>query len=254
MSAAVEERSNFPALDFNRDALFLDIDGTIIDIAPTPEAVVVPESLKVSLSRISERLGGALALVSGRTLSAIDELFAPLKFTAAGAHGAELRFEPNGAVERCAIPLTAVEKAAFADLQKLDPKIRIEDKVYTLAVHYRLAPHLESQIIAEVKERIRKLREDLKVLCGKYVVEVKTRGFNKGTGICHIMEHPPFAGRHPIFFGDDVTDEDGFAVLPKLSGIGISVGRLLPGATAFVPSASAVRDWLAALAGIHESV
>ena len=87
MSAAVETLSGFPQLDANRDALFLDIDGTIIDIAPTPESVVVPESLKLSLSRLGEQLDGALALVSGRTLSAIDELFAPLKFTAAGAHG-----------------------------------------------------------------------------------------------------------------------------------------------------------------------
>ena len=254
MIAAAETQSSFPKLDFARDALFLDIDGTIIDIAPTPEAVIVPESLKLSLSRLCERLNGALALVSGRTLGAIDELFAPLKFTAAGAHGAELRFEPNGEVERCAVPLTPVEKAAFGDLQKLDPKIRIEDKVYTLAVHYRLAPQLENEIIAEVKERAQKLREDLRVLCGKYVLEVKTRGFNKGTGICHIMEHPPFIGRRPIFFGDDVTDEDGFAVLPKLNGAGISVGRLLPGATDCVPSASAVRHWLAQLAGVHESV
>jgi trehalose 6-phosphate phosphatase len=252
MSAAVETRSGFPHLDFSRDALFLDIDGTIIDIAPTPESVIVPETLKLSLSRLSERLDGALALVSGRTLSAIDELFAPLKFTAAGAHGAELRFEPNGAVERRAIPLTAAEKAVFADVSKLHPEIRIEDKVYTLAVHYRLAPQLESEIIAEMKERTQKLREDLRVLCGKYVVEVKTRGFNKGTGIQHIMEHPPFAGRRPIFLGDDVTDEDGFAVLPQLSGIGISVGRLLPGATAFVPSPSAVRDWLSLLSGVRE--
>jgi trehalose 6-phosphate phosphatase len=254
MSAASELRAGFPDVDFEQNALFLDIDGTIIDIAPTPEAVVVPESLKLSLTRLCEELGGALALVSGRTLSAIDELFAPMKFTAAGAHGAELRFDPRGAVERRAIPLTATEKAVFADLSKLDSRLRIEDKLYTLAVHYRAVPELESKIIAEVRERAQKLREDLRVLCGKYVVEVKTPGFNKGTAIQHIMEHPPFAGRRPIFFGDDITDEDGFAVLPPLSGVGISVGRLMPGAIGCVPSASAVRDWLAHLAGLHQSV
>ena len=252
MSAAPKLRAGFPEIEFGRDALFLDIDGTIIDIAPTPESVIVPESLKLSLSRVCERLGGALALVSGRTLSAVDELFAPLKFSAAGAHGAELRLEPNGAVKHRAVPLTAAEKAAFADLLKLHPQIRIEDKVYTLAVHYRAAPELEDKIIAEVKERARKLREGLRVLCGKYVIEVKTRGFNKGTGIQQIMGHPPFAGRRPIFLGDDITDEDGFAVLPKLSGIGVSVGRLLPGAAAYVPSPETVRRWLAQLAGVHE--
>src|SRR5690348_14945416 len=193
--------SGFPALDFTHDALFLDIDGTIIDIAPTPESVIVPESLKLSLSRLRERLDGALALVSGRTLGAIDELFAPLKFAAAGAHGAELRVEPHGPVERRAVPLTSAEKAVFADLLKLHPEIRLEDKVYTLAVHYRLAPQFESTVISEVTARAQDLREDLRVLCGKYVVEVKTRGFNKGTGIRHIMEHALFAGRRPIFFG-----------------------------------------------------
>lgn len=245
--------SGFPVLDLTHDALFLDIDGTIVDIAPTPESVIVPESLKLSLSRLRERLDGALALVSGRTLAAIDELFAPLKFAAAGAHGAELRVEPHGPVERRAVPLTSAEKSVFGDLLKLHPEIRIEDKVYTLAMHYRLAPQLESTIISEVTERAQKLREDLRVLCGKYVVEVKTRGFNKGTGIRYIMEHRPFADRRPIFLGDDVTDEDGFAVLPQFSGLGVSVGRSMPGAGATVPSPGAVRDWLAALAQVRQS-
>lgn len=252
MSAAPAGETVFPVLDLQRHALFLDIDGTIVDIAPTPEAVIVPESLKVSLSRLRDMLGGALALVSGRTLSAIDDLFAPLKFTVAADHGAEVRRDPHGGVCRYAAPLTAAEKAVFADLPKMHPQIRIEDKVYTLAVHYRAAPELEAKVIAAVRERAQGLRENLRVLCGKCVVEVKAPGFDKGAGIHNIMEHPPFAGRQPIFLGDDVTDEDGFASLPAFSGIGISVGRLLPGASACVPSPRFVRDWLALCAAAQE--
>ena len=147
----------FPQLDFARDALFLDIDGTIIDIAPTPEAVVVPESLKLSLSRIREMMDGALALISGRTLPAIDELFVPLKFAAAGAHGAEVRGEPEGPVERCATPLTIAERAAIAPVAKLDPRLRLEDKGYSMAVHYRSAPELESKVIGTVREEVSRL-------------------------------------------------------------------------------------------------
>ncbi|HEX3651419.1 MAG TPA: trehalose-phosphatase [Rhizomicrobium sp.] len=236
-----------PSLDLMRDALFLDIDGTMIDIAPTPEAVVVPESLKLSLSRLREALGGALALISGRTLGAIDELFAPLKFTAAADHAAEIRLQPAGRVKHCAAPLSSAEKAAFAPVVKLDPRLRIEDKVYTLAVHYRLAPELGDTVIAAMRDTAAELHESLRVLCGKAVVEVKRHGFNKGTGLREIMLHPPFAGRRPIFLGDDVTDEDALAVLPEFSGLGISVGRLLPGATRQISSPAEVRLWLAQL-------
>jgi trehalose 6-phosphate phosphatase len=236
-----------PSLDFARDALFLDIDGTIVDIAPTPEAVVVPESLKLSLSRLREELSGALALISGRTLGAIDELFTPLKFTAAADHAAEIRLEPGGDVKHRAAPLSSAEKAAFAAIARLDPRLRIEDKVYTLAIHYRLVPELGDAVIAAMQDTAAKLDENLRVLCGKAVVEVKRSGFNKGTGLREIMQHPPFAGRRPVFFGDDVTDEDALAMLSKFSGLGISVGQVLPGAVRQTSSPAEVRRWLAEL-------
>ena len=246
--AARAATNSFPDIDFARDALFLDIDGTIIDIAPTPESVVVPESLKLNLVHVREKLSGALALLSGRTLGAIDQLFAPLKFAAAGAHGAEVRPGPDSDVEHCAAPLNAVEKAAFADIAKLDPRLRLEDKIYTLAIHYRSAMELENQVIGMVNERVQKLQENLRVMCGKAVVEVKRRGFNKGTGLRRLMQHAPFAGRRPVFFGDDVTDEDALAVLPDFGGIGRSVGRLLPGAGGMVATPNDVREWLGRLA------
>jgi len=240
-----------PTLDRARDALFLDIDGTIIDIALTPEAVVVPELLKLSLSRVREQLGGALALVSGRTLDAIDELFAPLKFAAAGAHGAEVRAAPDGPVKRCAIPLTAPERAALAQVARLDPRLRLEDKGYSMAVHYRTARELEDKVLATVQQEVAGLGEDLRILCGKAVVEVKQRGFSKGTAVRDLMQRPPFLNRRPIYFGDDVTDEDALAIMPEFSGLGISVGQLRPGATGQVATPAEVRQWLAGLAGAN---
>lgn len=253
MNAEVTQRA-LPVPDWAHDALFLDVDGTIIDIAPTPEAVVVPESLKLSLFRIRKKLGGALALISGRTLPAIDELFGPLKFAAAGAHGAEVRHEPDGTVERCAAPLTSAERATLAEVARRDPRLRLEDKGYSLAVHYRSAPELEDAVIATVRDEVAKLGENLRILCGKAVVEVKARGFNKGTGLKRLMQAPPFLGRRPIFLGDDVTDEDALAAVRDFSGMGISVGCLLPGATQQVTSPAEVRTWLADLAGAERFV
>jgi trehalose 6-phosphate phosphatase len=242
-----------PQLDARRDALVLDIDGTIIDIAPTPESVIVPESLRLSLSRLCERLEGALALSSGRTIAAIDELFAPLKFVASGCHGAELRLDPHGHLQRCAAPLSSAEQAAFADIARLDPRIRIEDKVYTFAIHYREVPELEDTLFAMVNTRVHELKSNLEVMSGKAVIEIKEPGFNKGTGLRRIMDAAPFAGRRPVFLGDDVTDEDAFAALPEFSGLGISVGRLLPGASRSVRSPSDVRNWLARMVDLGQT-
>lgn len=254
MGAVLPETSDgFPAVDFDGDVLFLDIDGTLIDIAPTPESVVVPESLKLSLTRVREKFGGALAVISGRTLSAIDELFAPVKFAATGAHGAEIRRGPSTEVERYAPILGSAEKAALAEIVRLDPRLRLEDKVYTLAIHYRSAPELEDAVLEAVKRDVGKLQENLRILRGKAVIEVKHHGFNKGTGLCELMKHAPFASRRPIFLGDDTTDEDAMAVLPQLGGgLGISVGQRLAGAQRQVSSPAEVRRWLAALADLDQ--
>lgn len=238
----------FPALDSRRDALLLDIDGTILDIATTPEAVTVPESLKRDLGRVRDRLDGALALVSGRTLDSVDALFAPLRFAAVGCHGAELRAGPDAAIERPGVALPAAVKAVFADVAKLDHRIHLEDKHYALSLHYRKAAELENTIFAMVNARLSMVDRELEVVCGKAVIEIKDPGFNKGTGCLELMRRPPFTRRRPIFFGDDTTDEDVFAVLGRLGGVGISVGALLPGASSCVATPGEVRDWLAHLA------
>jgi trehalose 6-phosphate phosphatase len=250
-SGGIPTGGSLPAVDVARDALFLDVDGTMIDIAPTPESVVVPESLKLSLSRLQQKLGGALAVSSGRTIPSIDELFAPLKLVASGCHGAEIRLDPNGIFERLALPMSAAEKAALQQIARIDPRLRTEDKIYTFAIHYRSAPELENKLSGMVNNWVGSANRDLEIIFGKMVIEIKPPGFNKGTGLRHMMEHAPFSGRRPIFLGDDTTDEDALAVLPEFGGLGISVGlRRLPEAARSVDSPRRVRHWLADLAGI----
>jgi len=239
---------SLPNVNADSNALLLDIDGTIIDIAPTPDAVSVPDSLKLHLSRIQVRLSGALALVSGRSIAAIDVLFAPLRFCAIGCHGAEIRRGAAQAIETEGPAISSSAKARFAEIGSLDPRIRIEDKYFTLAIHYRLVPELENIIFGMVHERLAMSNEDLRVLCGKDVIEIETGDFSKGTGLRKLMEHAPFNGRRPIYLGDDTTDEYAFAVLPEFGGIGVSVGLMLPGAQACSQTPSDVRRWLAEIA------
>ncbi len=235
-------------LDLAHDALLLDIDGTLIDIAPTPEEVVVPENLRQSLAALSPMLGGALAFCSGRTLVAVDALFAPLKLAAIGTHGAEIRMTPGGPVKDVAPPIPDAVKQAFADVPALLPGIRVEDKTYTLAFHYRLAPQHEAALFALLGARLPGLDAQLVELRGKAIVELKSRDFNKGTGVRALMQEAPFKGRRPVYLGDDKTDEDVFAVLGAYNGLGISVGALLNDATVEFASPEVVRDWIAKLA------
>jgi trehalose 6-phosphate phosphatase len=235
-------------LDFARDALFTDIDGTLIDIAPTPEQVVFPESLRTALGELSPRLGGALAFCTGRTLAAADKLFAPLNLAALGCHGAEIRNAPDAPIVDVVPPLPDSVRETFADVATLLPGIRIEDKHFTLAFHYRLAPQHEAALFAILAQRMPGLGVELVELRGKAIVELKSPDFNKGTGLRELMRRAPFAGRRPIYLGDDRTDEDVFAVLKDFGGVGISVGAVLKGASREMAAPQDVRDWISQLA------
>src|ERR1700681_4755459 len=208
-------------------ALLLDIDGTLLDLAPTPREVWVPPGLTATLNRLLEKTSGALALVSGRSLNDIDLIFAPEQFPAVGGHGAEMRISAdNESVATHAPPMDKELKRRLAAIARLSPGILLEDKGYSLALHYRLAPHAEKAIY----EAISLIRADLpnapiEVLPGKCVCEIKQSGFDKATGVRELMTHEPFLGRRPIFIGDDVTDESVFAVMPSLGGLAFSVGR-----------------------------
>src|ERR1700726_4735788 len=190
-------------------AVLLDIDGTLLDLAPTPREVWVPPGLANTLNRLLVRASRAPALVSGRSLNDIDLIFAPEQFPAVGGHGAKMRIsQESEAVATHAPPMDRELKRRLAAIGTLSPGILLEDKGYSLALHSRLAPHAEKAIY----EAVSLIRADLpnapiEVLPGKCVCEIKHSGFNKASGVIELMTHQPFKGRRPIFIGDDVTDE-----------------------------------------------
>ena len=237
--------------DLNRLAVLLDVDGTLLDIAPTPKEVVVPRGLSQTLARLSDRLGGAMALVSGRPISELDEFFAPLRLPAVGGHGVEMRSLANGAVvSGRAAPLDRMFKQRLKDIAASHPGVLIEDKGYSFALHYRLVPKQGIALIHDVKHAFSIWADpSFQLLMGKAVLEIKHSAFNKGTGVRELMAYPPFTGRAPIFVGDDQTDEDAFAVMPEFNGQAMSVGRKYPGVDKYFEAPADVRLWLERMSG-----
>jgi trehalose 6-phosphate phosphatase len=233
----------------NETAILLDIDGTLLDLMPTPREVWVPPGLSKTLNRLLARTSGALALVSGRSLNDIDLIFAPAEFPAVGGHGAEMRVSTDSEeAVTYAPPLDKELKRRLAAIARLSSGILLEDKGYSLALHYRLAPHAERAIY----EAVSLIRADLpnapiEVLAGKCVCEIKHSGFNKASGVRQLMTHEPFKGRRPLFIGDDVTDETVFAIMPDLNGLAFSVGRRAKGVAGHFDEPSDVREFLARL-------
>jgi trehalose 6-phosphate phosphatase len=238
----------FARLDPRQIALLLDVDGTLVDIAPTPHEVHVSEDLCRSLARLSELTGGALVLVSGRPIADLDKLFAPLRLAAVGGHGAEMRL-PDGERLSTVATLPPALRRRLGEVAAPGSGILVEDKTYSVALHYRKAPQQE----ARLREHIAAVRaefsgEALEVLPGKAMFEVKRPGVDKGAAVRALMTQAPFAGRRPVFIGDDVTDESVFAILPALGGIGFSVHRRFDGLAGIFDSPEEVRRALRELA------
>ncbi len=234
-----------PAL--RRDcALFLDIDGTMAELASVPEAVEVDLALIRHLPRIVLDLGGALALVTGRSITSADELFPGLKLPMAGQHGCERR-DAAGSIH-----LHAPNKQTQAKLRKLlqglarrHPQLLLEDKGPALALHYRATPALASHVHRVVRRSLRGA-EGYSVQPGKLLIEVKPQGRDKGTAISDFMGETPFAGRLPVFVGDDLTDEHGFATVERLGGWTVKVGTGRTNARYRLADVTAVVRWLMA--------
>ena len=231
-----------PAADW---VFFLDIDGTLLEHAERPDAVRPGEPLFRLLAELHRAAGGALALISGRSVSDIDALFAPLRLPAAGQHGVERR-DARGAVHRHAIPTAAlrVVAARIAEFAAGRPGLLLENKGFSLALHYRLAPQLAGAAQAALRDAAAQLGDGFEVLGGKMVVELKPSGRDKGGAIEEFMREPPFAGRTPVFIGDDHTDEYGFGVVNRLGGWSVKVGPELSAARWRIADAPAVRAWL----------
>jgi trehalose 6-phosphate phosphatase len=235
-----------PFLPEHNLALFLDIDGTLLEIAPTPDAVVVPAALRNTLQLASAREQGALALVSGRSLAAIDRLFRPLVLPAAGLHGAERR-GADGAVTRPQVDQCALDqaRAALVNLARRYPGVLLEDKGACMALHYRAAPRCEPEVRAQMVDIAADLGDSFVLRKGKCVLELAPAGASKRTAVEAFMHEEPFSGRVPVFIGDDITDEDGFAAVNAMGGHSVRVGSpMATQARHSFATPSAVVAWL----------
>jgi trehalose 6-phosphate phosphatase len=228
--------------------LFLDVDGTLLDIAPRPEAVEVQPGLLDDLAAAERALGGALALVSGRPIAELDRLFAPLRVPASGIHGAEMRRRPNGPT--ATLTSGTLGDNAWRGLSRLlddFPGSYAENKRVSFAVHYPLPDtdisRLRGALIALI-ERIAEPDRRPKLVAGHAVFEIQLPGFDKGRAIERFMTDKPFQGRRPIFIGDDEIDRPGFEAALALGGFAFSVGAALPGLSGMFSGPDAVRFWL----------
>jgi len=231
-----------PAVTANT-ALFLDIDGTLLDLARTPDRVKVPRELLRALEKLTHHLSGALAFVSGRSLESVDKLFAPFRPAAIGTHGGEIRGVDGLVARSQPLPEKIVE--VFAGLAENIPGLLLEDKRSALALHYRLAPEARPVLMSAMEKHARLFEsEKVHILQGKAVIEARAIGVDKGTAVVELVKQKPFLGRSVLFGGDDTTDLDVFRILPKLGGRGFSVGQHFPGADYVFESPLAVRRWL----------
>lgn len=233
-------------------ALFLDFDGTLVGIASEPELVEIPPTLGTTLATLSRNLDGALALVSGRGLADLDSFLAPLTLPAAGEHGARRRNASGALMTAPAADLRQVILAAESLLQA-HPGLRLELKELAISVHYRHAPELETLCMEVMRNAVNR-NPGLDMMQGKCVIDIKPAGVSKGTAIRAFMAEAPFAGRVPIFAGDDVTDEAGFAEVQRLGGLAVKVGE---GPTLAGYRCASVADfagWLAAGAASLEPI
>jgi len=207
-------------------ALFLDVDGTLLELAETPQGVHVSASVRQLLEELRGRLDGALALVSGRSLANLDQLFSPLRFIASGVHGCERR-AANGTVLRPEVDAAKIARVhtELGEFVRGHEGLLLEDKHYALAVHFRRAPQMQDEVYRVMNDVLLQLGPTFALQAGKSVLELRPGAWTKGSSITSFMQEAPFAGRKPVFIGDDVTDEDAFEVVNELGGVSIRVGQ-----------------------------
>jgi trehalose 6-phosphate phosphatase len=238
-------RPDFPPAPHVDWAYFLDVDGTLIDIADTPDAVHADATLLDLIARLHQASGGAVALVSGRALSFLEHRLGVLHLPLAGQHGLERRDASGRLHVHAATPSAkAAIKRALAPVLARHPGLLLEDKGLTLALHYRQAPQLASYAHRLMARLAAEASAGLEVQRGKRVAEVKPAGVDKGTAVAAYLAEPPFSGRRPVYIGDDLNDEHGFTAVNPLDGVSIKVGKGASCARYRLPDVAAVRRWL----------
>src|ERR1700692_1673296 len=239
-----------PSLEW---CLFLDVDGTLIELTDSPFDTRADAELRACLGEGAAPLAGAVALVSGRSIEYLDALFAPLRLPAAGLHGVERR-KASGDMHGASFVDTQLDLAriAFNALVKACPGTLLEDKGRTVAVHYRMAPQFESRGRDTVVAVASQLSSNYHIQEGNMMFEIKPRGFSKDSAIKAFMQEAPFSGRKPVFVGDDLTDQDAFKAVAHQGGISVAVGDRVRGQF-HVGNAAAVRSWLEGISALHDS-
>ena len=229
-------------------ALFLDFDGTLVEIATRPGEVAPSKGLVALLEGLERGLGGALAIVTGRSIADLDRFLAPSTFVAAGLHGAEYRTSRAEIARPVATPIDSVLVAAVCRLEAMFPGVRVEAKGATVSVHWREAPGVERPLAAELDRILRDGPSHLEVSRGRKVFEICPRHVSKGAAIEVLTGLAAFRGRRPIMIGDDVSDETAFAAAERLGGIGFRVrGETFGPEVADFASPRQVREWLSVL-------
>lgn len=236
-----EFRFQVPALD---EAAFLfDFDGTLVDIAPTPEAVVVPDGLADTLRQLRDKCGDALAVISGRPIDQIDHFLGDIPFAVAGEHGIAIRHRPGGPIERAALPTLPqqwlIEARALVEMY---PGTRLEHKQAGFVLHYRAAPEAGAALKKAAEGWMHEADGTFHLQAAKMAWEIRPTGVDKGYAVSLLMQAAPFEGRKPVFVGDDVTDEDGIAAAKRLRGVGLRIPTDFPTPAVF-------RSWLSMLVG-----
>ena len=240
------------SIDVASTALFLDIDGTLIDLAPTPGSVVIPPKLVALLRTALVIFDGAVAINTGRCISDADELLSPLKLVTAGVHGCELRSQYQGTIVPESGDIDPYLLSALNLIADLIPGVLIEPKGPGIAVHYRLVPLRRNDVEARVRALIADHSRTLIVSCGRMVLEILPRHRSKGTAIEALLALTPFSGRKPLVIGDDVGDEPAFAVAARYGGIALKVaGERFSQESADFDGPVAVRNWFAHLVEVQ---
>jgi trehalose 6-phosphate phosphatase len=233
-------RTELPPLE--DAALLLDLDGTLLDIAPKPDQVVVPENLPGTLRKVRLLLGDALAIITGRPIEHVDALLPGIAYAVAGEHGGAIRHDPGGPIERPLLPEVPPRwRETAARLAEEHPGALLEHKQRGFTLHYRAAPEHGDSLRRALEDLVSGQPDRFTMLPARMAWEIRPRGADKGTALVDVMERTPFAGRRPVFVGDDVTDEDAIAMARAKGGVGLLVPEMFG-------TAADVRDWLSAIA------